>query len=102
MGILGFLLGDLNLIAHQLAPRLGMCGDIPLLPRTHSRLYTYFSAGTLEMNTFFFNLPNLSRRTMALGFTQHLRETNTRRYFWGKARPVRKDDNLTAICEPIV
>jgi hypothetical protein len=39
---------------------------------------------------------------MALGSTQPLTEMNTRKIPGGKARPARKDDNLTAICEPIV
>jgi hypothetical protein len=50
----------------------------------------------------FFNLPNPSSSTMALGFTQPVTELSTRKYFWGKARPARKAANLTAICEPIV
>jgi hypothetical protein len=52
----------------------------------------------------FLNLPNPSSRTMALGFTRPLTETSTRKYFWGgggKARPKRKADNFTAICEPM-
>jgi hypothetical protein len=32
--------------------------------------------------TGFFNLPNPSRRTMAVGFIQPLKEINIRRYFW--------------------
>jgi hypothetical protein len=39
---------------------------------------------------------------MALGFTQPLKEMSTRRPFWGKERPARKANNLTAIFEPIV
>jgi hypothetical protein len=39
---------------------------------------------------------------MALGSTQPLTETSTRNLPGGKGRPVRKADNLTAICEPIV
>jgi hypothetical protein len=39
---------------------------------------------------------------MPLGFTQPLTEMSTRYLLWGKARPERKDDNLTALCEPIV
>jgi hypothetical protein len=54
----------------------------------------------------FFNLPNPSSRTMALGLTQPLTEMSTRNLPWGggggKGRPARKADNLTAICEPIV
>jgi hypothetical protein len=51
---------------------------------------------------FFFNLPNLSSRTMALGSTQPLTEIITRNLAGGKGLPVRKADNLTDICEPIV
>jgi hypothetical protein len=50
----------------------------------------------------FFNLPNPSSRTMALGLTQPLTEMSTRNIPGGKGRPVRKADNLTAICELIV
>jgi hypothetical protein len=53
----------------------------------------------------FFNLPNLCSRTLSLGFTQLLPEVSTRnkQMFLGfRARPVRKADNRTAICEPIV
>jgi hypothetical protein len=51
---------------------------------------------------YFFNLPNLSSRTMALGSTQPLIEMSTRKLPGGKGRPARKNGNLTAICEPIV
>jgi hypothetical protein len=50
----------------------------------------------------FFNRPNLSRRTMALGSTQPLTEMSTRNLPGGKGRPVLKADNLTVIYEPIV
>jgi hypothetical protein len=50
----------------------------------------------------FFNWPNASSRTMPLGSTPSLTETNARKIPGGKARPARKADNLTAICEPIV
>jgi hypothetical protein len=52
----------------------------------------------------FFNLPNPSSRTMALGFTQSLTEMNISNLpgGGGGARPARKTDILTAICEPIV
>jgi hypothetical protein len=39
----------------------------------------------------FFNSPNPSSHTMALG--------STRNFPWGKGRPARKADNFTAICE---
>jgi hypothetical protein len=51
---------------------------------------------------FFFNLPNPSSRTMALGSTQPLTEMSTRNLPGSKGRPARKADNLTDICEPIV
>jgi hypothetical protein len=50
----------------------------------------------------FFNSPNPSRRTMALGSTQSLTEMSTRNLPGGKGSPARKADNLTAICEPTV
>jgi hypothetical protein len=51
----------------------------------------------------FFNLPNLSSHTMALGPTQRLTEMSTRNLPWGgKGRPAYGADKLTAICEPIV
>jgi hypothetical protein len=49
----------------------------------------------------FFNLPDPSSRTMALGSTQSLTEMNTRNLPMGKRQPERKAD-LTAICKPIV
>jgi hypothetical protein len=39
---------------------------------------------------------------MNLGSTQPLAELSTRNRPGGKGRPARKDDNLTAICVPIV
>jgi hypothetical protein len=39
---------------------------------------------------------------MALGSTQPVTEISTRNLPGGKGRPVRKADNLTAICEPTV
>jgi hypothetical protein len=45
----------------------------------------------------FFNLPNPSSCTMALGFTQPLTETSTRRYSGGKVRPACQADNLTEL-----
>jgi hypothetical protein len=59
-----------------------------------------------EVIEFFFNLPNPSSRTMALGSAQPLTEIRTRNilgmFLGGKGRPARKADNLTAIYEPIV
>jgi hypothetical protein len=50
----------------------------------------------------FFNWPNPSSRTMALGSTQPLTEMSTRNLPGGKGRPAGGADNLTAICEPTV
>jgi hypothetical protein len=50
----------------------------------------------------FFNLPNPSSRTMALGSTQPLTEMSTRYLPGGKKREARKVGNLAAICEPNV
>jgi hypothetical protein len=50
----------------------------------------------------FFNLPNPSSRTMALGSTQPLTKMSTRNLPGGKMRPARRADNLAAICEPNV
>jgi hypothetical protein len=50
----------------------------------------------------FFNLPNPSSSTMALGSPQPLTEISTRNLPGGKERSARKADNLTVVCEPIV
>jgi hypothetical protein len=50
----------------------------------------------------FFNSPTLSSHTMVLGLTQHLTETRPNNLAGGKARPARKANNLTVICEVIV
>jgi hypothetical protein len=50
----------------------------------------------------FFNLPNLSSRTMGLGSTQPLTEMSTRKLPGVKKRPARRADNLAAIYEPNV
>jgi hypothetical protein len=56
-----------------------------------------------EVIVYFFNWPNPSSRTVALGSTQPLTEMSTRNLPGGKGgRPVRKADNFTVICEPIV
>jgi hypothetical protein len=51
---------------------------------------------------FFFNLPNLSSRNMALGSTQHLTEMSTTNLSGVKKRTARRADNLAAIYEPNV
>jgi hypothetical protein len=50
----------------------------------------------------FFNWPNLSILSMALGSAQPLTEMSTRNLPGAKGRPARKSDNLFAICEPTV
>jgi hypothetical protein len=50
----------------------------------------------------FFNLPNPSSRTIALGSTQPLTEMSTRNLPGGKKRPACRVDNFGAICEPNV
>jgi hypothetical protein len=46
----------------------------------------------------FFNWPNPSTCTMALGSTQPATEMSTRDLLGGKGGPARKADNLTEIC----
>jgi hypothetical protein len=60
------------------------------------------SVRVLDELDFFFNLPNPSNCTMALGSIQPLTEMNTRNLPGGKKRPARKAHNLTAIYEPNV
>jgi hypothetical protein len=50
----------------------------------------------------FFNWPNPSSRTMALGSTQPLTEKKYQESSWGYRAAGAKADNLTAICEAIV
>jgi hypothetical protein len=50
----------------------------------------------------FFNLPNPSSRTMALGSCKPVTEISIRNIPGGKGRPAPNADNLTVICEPIV
>jgi hypothetical protein len=48
----------------------------------------------------FLNVPNPSGRTMALeGSTQRPTEMSTRNLHGGKAQPVHKADNFTAMCD---
>jgi hypothetical protein len=46
---------------------------------------------------FFFNLPNPSIRTVALGSTQPLTKMSNRNFPGSKKRPARRADNLAAI-----
>jgi hypothetical protein len=48
----------------------------------------------------FFNLPNVSSRTVALGSTQPLTEMSTRNLPGGKKRTGVGADNFADICEP--
>jgi hypothetical protein len=48
----------------------------------------------------FFNLPNPSSRTTALGSTQPRTKMSTRNLPGGKKLPARRADNLPTICEP--
>jgi hypothetical protein len=50
----------------------------------------------------FFDSSNLSSRAKALWLTEPVTEMSTRKIPEGKGQSVRKADNLTAICEPIV
>jgi hypothetical protein len=59
-------------------------------------------AGSIPYVTGFFNWPNPSSRTMALGSTQALTEISTMNLPGDKGRPAGNADNLTAIYEPIV
>jgi hypothetical protein len=54
------------------------------------------------MRWIFFNLPNPSSRTMALGLTQPLTKMSTRNLPGDKKRPAHRANNLTAICVPNV
>jgi hypothetical protein len=51
---------------------------------------------------FFFNSPNPSSRTMAVGLTKPRTEMSTGKRLDSKAWPTHKAENLAAICEPIV
>jgi hypothetical protein len=50
----------------------------------------------------FFNLPNPSSRTMALGSNQPLTKMSTRNLPGGKKLPACRADNLAVMCEPNV
>jgi hypothetical protein len=68
------------------------------------RLGTLLQAGRspvrVQDEVIFFNLPNPSSHTMALGSIQPLTELSTRNLPGGKNRPARRADNLAAICVP--
>jgi hypothetical protein len=48
----------------------------------------------------FFNLPNSSSSSVALGSTKPLIKMSTRNFHGDKKRPVHRTDNLAAIYEP--
>jgi hypothetical protein len=50
----------------------------------------------------FFNLPNSSSRTVAMGSTQPLIKMRTKNFLGVKKRPARRADNLAAVCVPNV
>jgi hypothetical protein len=77
-------------------------GGTPVAKLVEALCYKPEIAGSSPDEVYFFNWPNPSSRTMALGSTQPLTEMSTRNLSGGKGRPARKADNLTAICEPIV
>jgi hypothetical protein len=83
--------------------------------RQHNFITVTFNMTTLQTGRpgvrfpmrLFLNLPNSSGRTRALRFTQPLTEMSTGtikiiKFLGSKVRRVRRDDNLTVICEPIV
>jgi hypothetical protein len=55
-----------------------------------------------RMMMIFFNLPNPSSRTMALGLTQPLTKMSTRNFPGGKKGPAHRVDNLATTYEPNV
>jgi hypothetical protein len=72
----------------------------------HSNRATMLQAGRSPVRVpdkvNFFNLPNSSSLTMALGSTQPLTEMNNRNLPGGEKWPARRADKLAAICEPNV
>jgi hypothetical protein len=73
---------------------MGACGSVI---RRGTILQAGRSRDRVPMRWMFFNLPNPSSRTMALGSTQALTEMSTRNFPGSKGRPARGADNLTAI-----
>jgi hypothetical protein len=70
--------------------------------RKHNSLRYYGTSRKVEV-TGIFHLSNPSSRTIDIDLTHTLIETSTRKLpGWGGARPARKANNLTVICEPIV
>jgi hypothetical protein len=59
-------------------------------------------AGSSPDEVDFFNLPNPSSRTMAMGSTQPLAEMSTKNHPEGKQRQARRVGSLAVICEPNV
>jgi hypothetical protein len=75
--------------------------EINFMPNGAFGLFIYVEGDFLMKSVDFFNLPNTSGRTMALGSAQPLTELSIRNILGGKERPVCKAD-LTTIREPIV
>jgi hypothetical protein len=73
-----------------------ICTNVPSSQSLRS--YRNYSVSIPDKVIGFFNLPNPSSRTMALGSTQPL----TGIFLENKGRRARKADDLTAISEPIV
>jgi hypothetical protein len=64
-------------------------------------------AGSINDEVIFFSIYLIFPTTLGLGLTQLLTDMSTRNikimlFLGSKVRPVRRADNLTAICEPIV
>jgi hypothetical protein len=82
--------------------------DTFLITNTSMKMMMHYATSRKVANSIphevigFFNWPNPSSRTVALGSTQPLTEMNTRYLPRGKERPACRAENLTAICEPIV
>jgi hypothetical protein len=72
-----------------------------LLQHTHIR-YSCLKMSITDKVIPFFNWPNPSSRTMALGLTQPLTEMSTRNLDGSKGQPAHKADNVTTMCKRIV
>jgi hypothetical protein len=72
------------------------------LPHIHYNLGMGPLVGQYSSLIAYFNSPDPSSRTMALGSTHPLTEMNTSKRPGGKGRPAHTSDNLIANCEPTV
>jgi hypothetical protein len=77
------------------------CGPRGSVVVSSTMLQAARSRVRFPMSLIFFNLPNPSSHTMALGSTQSLTEMSARNLPGGKKRPARRADNLAANYEPI-